>query len=46
VVEQARAAHLMSHDHFTVDATLIEAWASLKSFRKKGREGKGPQAAG
>jgi len=34
VVEQARAAHLMSHDHFTVDGTLIEAWASLKSFRK------------
>ena len=38
VVEQARAAHLMSHDHFTVDGTLIEAWASLKSFRKKDEE--------
>jgi transposase len=35
VVEQARAAHLMSHDHFTVDGTLIEAIASLKSFRRK-----------
>jgi len=35
VVEQGRAAHLMSHDHFTVDGTLIEAWASLKSFRRK-----------
>lgn len=35
VVEQARAAHLMSHDHFTVDGTLIEAMASLKSFRRK-----------
>jgi transposase len=35
VVEQARASHLMSHDHFTVDGTLIEAWASLKSFRRK-----------
>jgi transposase len=35
VVDQARAAHLMSHDHFTVDGTLIEAWASLKSFKKK-----------
>jgi transposase len=35
VVEQARAAHLMSHDHFTVDGTLIEAWASLKSFKRK-----------
>ncbi len=35
VVEQARAAHLMSHDHFPVDGTLIEAMASLKSFRRK-----------
>lgn len=35
VVEQARTAHLMSHDHFTVDGTLIEAMASLKSFRRK-----------
>jgi transposase len=35
VVAQARAAHLMSHDHFTVDGTLIEAWASLKSFKRK-----------
>jgi len=35
VVDQARAAHLMSHDHFTVDGTLIEAMASLKSFRRK-----------
>jgi hypothetical protein len=35
VVEHARAAHLMSHDHFTVDGTLIEAMASLKSFRPK-----------
>ncbi len=35
VVAQARSANLMSDDHFTVDGTLIEAWASLKSFRKK-----------
>jgi transposase len=35
VVERARAAHLMSHDHFTVDGTLIEAMASLKSFRPR-----------
>src|SRR6267154_3467165 len=40
VVAQARAAHLMSHDHFTVDGTLIEAWASLKSFRRKGEKAK------
>jgi transposase len=35
VVDQARAASLMSAEHFTVDGTLIEAWASLKSFRPK-----------
>jgi transposase len=35
VVEQARASKLMSSDHFTVDGTLIEAAASLKSFKKK-----------
>jgi hypothetical protein len=35
VVERAKAAHLLSHDHFTVDGTLIEAWASLKTFRRK-----------
>src|SRR4051794_36126950 len=35
VVDQARKAHLMSSDHFTVDGTLIEAMASLKSFKRK-----------
>jgi transposase len=35
VVAQARKAGLMSREHFTVDGTLIEAWASLKTFRKK-----------
>jgi transposase len=35
VVEQARADRLMSSDHFTVDGTLIEACASLKSFKRK-----------
>lgn len=35
VVDQARAASLMSAEHFTVDGTLIEAWASLKSFKPK-----------
>jgi transposase len=35
IVAQARAAGLMSDEHFTVDGTLIEAWASLKSFRRK-----------
>ena len=35
VVRQAREDKLMSDDHFTVDGTLIEAWASLKSFRPR-----------
>ena len=38
VVEQARGAGLVSEDHFSVDGTLIEAWASQKSFRPKGEE--------
>jgi len=33
ILEQAKAAKLLSDEHFTVDGTLIEAWASLKSFR-------------
>ena len=37
VVEQARALRLLSDEHFTVDGTLIEAWASHKSFRPKER---------
>jgi transposase len=35
VVEQARAKGLTSDEHFTVDGTLLEAWASLKSFQRK-----------
>jgi IS5 family transposase len=35
IVEQARKAGLMSDEHFTVDGTLVDAWASLKTFRKK-----------
>jgi len=35
VVEQARRLRLLSDEHFTVDGTLIEAWASLKSFKRK-----------
>jgi transposase len=35
VVEKAQGLGLMSSEHFTVDGTLIEAWASLKSFRPK-----------
>jgi len=36
VVAIAKQRGLMSAEHFTVDGTLIEAWASLKSFKKKG----------
>jgi len=35
VVEQARAAQLLSEEHFTVDGTLIQAWANRRSFREK-----------
>jgi transposase len=35
VVAQARSLGLMSSEHFTVDGTLIDAWASMKSFRNK-----------
>ena len=36
VVDQARARGLLSDEHFTVDGTLIEAWAGHKSFKRKG----------
>lgn len=35
VLEQARKKRLLSSEHFTVDGTLIEAWAGQKSFRRK-----------
>jgi transposase len=37
VLEQARAADLLSDEHFSVDGTLIEAWAGQKSFQRKDR---------
>jgi hypothetical protein len=36
VLKAADARHLLSHEHFTVDGTLLEGWASQKSFRPKG----------
>jgi transposase len=36
VLAQAQGRQLLSAEHFTVDGTLIEAWAGLKSFKKKG----------
>jgi transposase len=35
VLDEARGRQLLSAEHFTVDGTLLEAWASLKSFRPK-----------
>jgi transposase len=35
VVKQAQARQLLSPEHFTVDGTLIEAWAGLKSFTRR-----------
>ena len=35
-----RVRRLLSHEHFSVDGTLIEAWASMKSFKPK--DGGGP----
>jgi len=42
VLAQAERKHLLSREHFTVDGTLIEAWASIKSFKPKD----GPPSAG
>jgi len=39
-------AGLVSSEHFTVDGTLIEAWASLKSFKAKDGSGKPPEDGG
>ena len=38
VMGQARTAGLLSDEHFTVDGTLLEAWASLKSFQRTDRD--------
>lgn len=35
ILAQAREDGLLSDEHFSVDGTLVEAWASQKSFRKK-----------
>lgn len=42
VVERARAAGLVSDEHFSVDGTLLEAWASLKSFQAKEQKAAAP----
>ncbi len=42
VVELARRGNWVSNEHFSVDGTLIEAWASMKSFRPKDEPPQGP----
>ena len=45
ILSQPKVKKLLSSDHFSVDGTLIEAWASIKSFRKKDgadKDGDGP----
>jgi transposase len=46
VVQQAQEKNLTSDEHFTVDGTLIEAWASLKSFQRKGEQNTPPDDPG
>ena len=44
VIEHKKVRRLLSRDHFSVDGTLIEAWASMKSFRPKGDGDDGPRS--
>jgi transposase len=43
VLQHAHTARLLSHEHFTVDGTLLEAWASHKSFRPRDEEPPPPE---
>ena len=38
--------NLTSDEHFTVDGTLIEAWASLKSFQRKDQKNDATRGSG
>ena len=42
VVAQAREKGWTSHEHFTVDGTLLEAWAGAKSFQRKDQKDSSP----
>jgi transposase len=46
ILAQPRVKRLLSTEHFSVDGTLIEAWASLKSFRPKDDADKPPSDGG
>ena len=45
VLVEARSQRLLSADHFTVDGTLLEAWASLKSLRPRDDDDRPPPPA-
>jgi hypothetical protein len=44
VLDQPRVKKLLSTEHFTVDGTLIEGWASLKSFKPRDGSDNHPRA--
>ena len=46
IVEQAREQRLLSEEHFSVDGTLLEGWASVKSFRPRDEEPPPPEGGG
>jgi len=46
VLAQPRVKRLLSTDHFSVDGTLIEAWASMKSFKPQDGSGEPPAGGG
>ena len=46
VLIHADTERLLSDEHFTVDGTLLEAWASQKSFRPRDEDGPAPPAGG
>ena len=46
VLAQAKVKKLLSSDHFSVDGTLIEAWASMKSVKRKDGSGESPAQGG
>jgi transposase len=46
VVAQARGRQLLSDEHFTVDGTLLEAWAGQKSFKRKDQGSQPPDDPG
>lgn len=46
VLDQPRVKRLLSTDHFSVDGTLIEAWASMKSFKQKDGSEEPPATGG